>query len=81
MTRLRGHFNGQMIVLEQPPPPELTPDTPVEVIILSTKEQVLRDWTASVKTLWARPLPSGFKPEGRSWKREELYERGGKPLA
>ena len=43
--------------------------------------RTLREWEASVKELWERPLPPNFKPTGRRWKREELYERGGKPLA
>ena len=80
VNRLRGHFNGQMIELDQPPPPQLTPNTRVEVIIVQTREQVLHEWVTSVKTLWARPLPPGFQPKEREWKREDLYERGGKRL-
>ena len=30
--RLRGHFNGQQIVLDQPVPPELKPNTPVQIM-------------------------------------------------
>jgi hypothetical protein len=70
-----------MVVLDEPVPPELTPNAPVEIIVLKTREQLAREWEAAVKALWERPLPPDFKPTGRKWKREELYERGGKPLA
>ena len=82
MTRLRGHFNGQTVVLDEPAPPELTPNTAVEVVIPEkTREQALRELLAFLDEWWARPLPPDFKPAGRQWKREDLYERGGKPLA
>jgi hypothetical protein len=80
MMRLRGHFDGKNIVLDEPPPPELTPDTPVEVVVAKTREQLVREWEASVKAFWERPLPPGFQPTGRrEWKREDIYERRGKP--
>jgi hypothetical protein len=81
MTRLRGHFDGRTVVLDEPLPPELAPNTLVEVVIIKTREQVLREFIDSVRALWARPLPPDFQPTGRQWKREDLYERGGKPLA
>ena len=81
MTKLRGHFDGQMVVLDEPPPPDLTPNTPVEIVIVKTREELIEEFKASVEALWARPLPPSFKPSGRTWKREDLYERGGKPLA
>lgn len=31
ITVLRAHFNGKDIVLDEPPPPDLPPGTPVEV--------------------------------------------------
>ena len=82
MTCLRGHFDGHHVVLDEPAPPDLAPNTPVEILVTLTREQALREWEASVKKLWERPLPPGFKPTGqRRWKREDLYERGGKPLS
>lgn len=32
ITILKGHFDGKRIVLDEPPPPELTADTRVEVV-------------------------------------------------
>ncbi|HKI35548.1 MAG TPA: hypothetical protein VKA46_27070 [Gemmataceae bacterium] len=81
MTTLRGHFDEQHIVLDQPPPADLKPHTPVEVVVLKSREELVREFLESMKALWDRPLPPGFKPTGRRWRREELYERGGKPLA
>jgi hypothetical protein len=82
MTRLRGHFDGRHVVLDEPAPADLAPDTPVEIVVMKPREQALREWEASVKALWARPLPPSFRPTGqRPWKREDLYERGGQPLS
>lgn len=82
MKALRGHYDGKAIVLDEPAPPDLAANTPVEVVVLKTREQLLRELQASMKALWERPLPAGFQPAGRrKWKREDLYERGGKPLA
>lgn len=81
MITLRGHFNGETIVLDDPPPPELTPNTSVEVVVRKGREEVLREFLESMKALWDRPLPPGFQPTGKKWRREDLYERGGKPLA
>ncbi len=81
MTRLRGHFNGQTIVLDEPAPPELTPNMAVEIVIPDAREQVLRDFIGFIRSLRARPQPPAAQPAPRRWKREELYERGGKPLA
>lgn len=81
MIRLRGHFDGQTIVLDEPPPPDLQPATPVEVRILDVREKALRDMEAFLKELWARPLPSPSKTAERRWSREELYERGGSSLS
>lgn len=80
VTRLRGHFNGQTIELDEPPPSELKPNTPVEILVEETREQVLRDFIAFLRTRRKRSTgPS--QSTGRRWKGEELYERGGKPLA
>jgi hypothetical protein len=71
MKPLRGHFDGQHIILDEPAPRELTPNTPVEVVIVRTQEELLRDYQAFVKAMWERPLPPDFKPAGRQWKRED----------
>jgi hypothetical protein len=74
--RLRGHFNGNQVVLDEPAPPGLKPDTPVEVVILEAREQVLRDLNAFLNALWSQPVPEGSQTSSRRWKREDLYERG-----
>jgi hypothetical protein len=74
--RLRGHFNGTDVVLDEPVPPELKPNTPVEVVIPESREQALRDLNAFLNDLWSRPLPKGTQPSSPRWKREDLYERG-----
>jgi len=83
MTRLRGHFDGQGIVVDQPLPVGLERDTPVEIVVPDGREQLLKEFFAYLQELWSRPLPFEPKPveKERRWKREELYERGGKPLA
>ncbi len=77
--RLRGHFDGQQVVLDQPAPSELKVNTPVEVVILDTREQALREMEAFLRELWARPVSSGLA-SGRQWKREDLYERSGQRI-
>ena len=79
--RLRGHFDGQQVVLDQPAPADLKPNTPVEIVVAETREQVLRDLDDFLKALWARPMPATCQAPVRRWAREDLYERGGKPLS
>lgn len=79
MTRLRGHFDGQAIVLDEPAPPGLEPNTPVEIVVPDERERALQEWQTFVKDWWSRPLTSQVL--SRSWKREDLYERGGRPLS
>jgi hypothetical protein len=83
MIRLRGHFDGKSIVLDDPAPADLKPDTPVEVLVPEdARQKALREFLEFMEQFWSQPLPPGFKPTGqRSWKREDLYERGGKALA
>jgi hypothetical protein len=82
VLRLRGHFDGHTIVLDESPPPELKPNTPVEIVIPDgTREQALRELNNYLDALWAKANPSSSQTSSRRWKREELYERGGKPLA
>jgi hypothetical protein len=71
MTRLRGHFDGQRIILDEAAPSELKPDTPVEVVVLKSRQQLLREYEADMKAWWEQPLPPDFKPQGRQWKRED----------
>lgn len=75
MTRLRGHFNGQVVVLDEPAPPELAENTPVEVVLPSERLRALQQLQAFWKELSERPLPHGFQPPTTRWKREDLYER------
>jgi hypothetical protein len=83
MTRLRGHFDGRGVVLDEAPPAELKPNTPVEVLVVDDeRRQAIDAFLKFMKELWSRPLPADFRPSGqRNWKREDLYERGGKPLS
>jgi len=76
MLKLRARYDGQKIVLDDPPPESLQPNTPVEVLIPEQREAALAEWNAFSREFWNRPLPSGFQPVARSWRREELYERG-----
>jgi hypothetical protein len=79
MTRLRGRFDGQGIVLDQSPPPDLKPDTPVEVLIPDDRDVALAEFIDFGKNLWATVDLSEAAPTQRSWTREELYERGRRP--
>jgi hypothetical protein len=82
VIRLRGRFDGHQVVLEQPPPAGLQPDTPVEVIVLTDREQALRGLTEFLTELWQRTGGPAVPPShGRQWTREDLYERGGKGLS
>lgn len=76
MTRLKGHFDGQHVILDEPAPPDLKPNTEVQVVVVKSRDELIREWATSVRELWERPLPEGFQPTGRTWKREDLYERG-----
>lgn len=75
MIRLRGHFDGTRIVLDEPVPHGLDPQTPVVISIPEERELALREWQAFAHELWSRPLPPDFQPVGRTWMREDLYER------
>ena len=72
MIRLRGHYDGHCVVLDQPTPAQLKPNTPVEVVVLD-RERALREFRDFLADLWSRPLPPGAHP--RTWKREDLYNR------
>jgi hypothetical protein len=77
MTRLRGHFDGRSVVLDEPVPAELRANTPVEIVISSDRDRALREFEAFSREFWSRPLPGETPSSGRSWRREDLYERGG----
>jgi hypothetical protein len=81
MIRLRGHFDGQSIVLDDPAPSGLRADARVEIVVLEAREQALRDMEAFLKALWERPIPPASQLPPRRWAREELYERGGKGVS
>ena len=75
MIRLRGHYDGQHIVLDQPVPQEIQPNTLVDIVILSDRDQTLRELDQFLTDLWQRPLPFGVPPNSNRWTREELHER------
>jgi hypothetical protein len=81
MTRLRAHFDGNTIVLDEPIPEDLRENTPVEVLILDDRTRALRDFEAYSAEFWSRTIPGGIQPSGRAWRREDLYERGGRDLS
>ena len=74
MIRLRGHFDGRSIVLDEPAPANLVPGTVVEVTILGSHDQALRAWNSFLQEWWRRPLTTPA-PIGRTWDREALYDR------
>lgn len=76
MLKLRAHFDGHQIVLDEPPPAVLRPNMAVEVLIPQRRETALSEWEAFSREFWDRPLPTGFTAVVRSWRREDLYERG-----
>jgi hypothetical protein len=80
VVRLRGHFDGNKVVLDEPAPELLKPNTPVEIVVLDDREKALAEMQAFLKDLWSKPLPPGIKPAERRWTREELYERGSHDL-
>ena len=41
MRVIRGHFDGRHVVLDEPAPSELLPQTPVRVVIEDPKKTVL----------------------------------------
>ncbi len=77
-TNLRGHFDGTHVVLDDPPPPELKPNTPVQVRLLTEREEAHRAMTEFLNELWAKNSP--VVSQGRIWKREDLYDRGRKDI-
>ncbi len=81
MMRVRGHFDGAQIVLDEPLPVTVRPDTPVDVLIPDERELALREWQAFSQEFWSRPLPPHCQPTGRAWRREDLYERGGQHVS
>lgn len=81
MTRLRGHFDGRSVVLDEPLPSDLRANTPVEILISSDRDQALREFEDDSREFWSRPLAGGTPSSGRSWRREDLYERGGRGVS
>lgn len=81
MMVLRGRFDGRGIVLDEPPPAELQPDTSVEIVVVESREQALRKFLGFLDELEAQAKDVPPHPTGRGWTREELYERGGKRLS
>ena len=54
MTRLRGHFNGSHVVLDEPPPPELKVDTIVEVVLPDERAKALEECHKKIVEIYAR---------------------------
>ena len=73
MIRLRGHVNGNSVVLDEPLPKGISPNSPVEVTILPARDLALRSWNEFLRDWWQRPTSGS--PSGRECKREELHER------
>lgn len=76
MLHIRGHFDGSHVVLDEPIPIQLRPNTQVEVVVFDEREKALAERDAFLKELWSRPIPPGIVRPERRWTREELYERG-----
>jgi hypothetical protein len=74
MTRLRGHYDGKTIILDEPIPEALQANTPVEILIHDSRDQALREFEAFSSEFWSRALPGGLQSTGRTWRREDLYE-------
>jgi hypothetical protein len=81
MTRLRGHIDGAQSVLDEPLPGNFPPNTPVDVLIPDERELALREWQAFSQEFWSRPVPPQCQTTGRTWRREDLYERGGQHIS
>jgi len=75
MIRLRGHYDGQHFVLDEPACLEIRPNTPVDIVILNDREQTLKELDQFLSALWQKPLPSDIVPNSKQWSREELHER------
>jgi hypothetical protein len=73
MLKLRGHFDGKGIVLDEPVPKNVEINAEVEVVLLPTREQILAEWRAFHEEWWKRPYNGPIEP--RTWTREELHER------
>jgi hypothetical protein len=65
---VKGHYDGEKVVLDEPIPPEVQPDTPVEVEFKHPRQNVF-DQIARL----ARPcaLPPDFAAQ------HEFYVKGG----
>ena len=76
MLKLRAHFDGRQVVLDEPPPACLQANTPIEVLVPGQREAALAEWEVFSQEFWSRPLPPDFQTVNRTWRREDLYERG-----
>lgn len=55
VIRLRGHFNGQHIVLDQPAPVDLKRATLVEIVVVESRDAALCELKTLLAALWQRP--------------------------
>jgi hypothetical protein len=76
MIRLRGHYDGQHFVLDEPTSLDIRPNTPVDIVILNDGEKALKELDQFLTDLWRKPLPAENMPNSKRWSREELHERG-----
>jgi hypothetical protein len=75
MTRVNGIFDGKVVLLKQPVPAELKPNTAVEVLVPDERDKSIQEMLAFLKELWTRPVPEGVQPVAKRWTREELHDR------
>lgn len=47
---LKGHFNGEHIILDEPAPENLLPDTPVKVIVRTQDRGIVREIAAMAES-------------------------------
>lgn len=65
---LKGHFDGEKILLDEPPPEGLTPNTPVEIRVVDTSEEDVFD------RIERMAMEGGFPPDYAA--QHEHYTKG-----
>ena len=75
MTRLNGVFDGNVVILDQPVPADLKPNTPVEILVPDQRLRAVAEINEFLTKLWQTPAPPGTQPSAKRWTREELHER------
>lgn len=75
MTRLKGRFDGKVIVLEQPVPLTLKANTIVDVLVSDERENALAAMEEFMTELWQRPVPDSSQIAKHRFSREDLHDR------